>query len=219
MLNGLRRRACWASAWCAHKASSTWRQRAVFAVVVALGGSAEAKADVPVGLNVGYAFRSLAVEGDGAADDRAHGVAASVVVDSPPLLWGFGLRGEGLALAWPGTPAVDRSLGVFGAGGALTYSFDETAVKALASFGLTGVAVVDGDVVTPTLAPTMGLLLRFPLTEAAAVDARVLVPFVVDDHFGLAAAAMIGLSISPDVVVAAALDGRSPLSLIVPALD
>lgn len=228
---------------CAHKAPSGSRQRAraaaaplLFSLALCAGGAraddapgdvppapaphapatpAESHRGVPVGVGVGYAFKSVNAD----VDDRAHGVAADVVVDSPPLLFGFGLRGEGLALAWPSTSKVPQALGVFGGGGALTWSFDETAVDALASIGGVAVAVVDGGASVVTFAPTIGLLLRFPLTEAAHVDARVLVPFVVDDRFGLAAAATLGISVSPDVVVQAALEGRSPLSLLLPALD
>lgn len=195
---------------------------AVVAVVVGAAGAARAHDPhgIPVGAHVGYAFRSSPL----ADDDRTHGVAASVVVDSPPLLWGFGVRGEGLALSWPATEDVDRPLSLFGGGAALTYRFDDTAVQALASFGVVGGVVVDegadvGDVVG-AWGGTAGLLLRFPLTEAASVDARLLLPILVgDERFNVQAAAMIGLSLAPDVVIGAAMAGRSPLSLIVPGFD
>lgn len=169
----------------------------------------------PVGVEVGYVFRSV----DARLDDRNHGVAAAVVVDTPPLLWGFGLRGEALTLAWPGGDVVKDPLAVFAGGAALTWKFDDTAVAALVAVGAVGGVVVEADVATPVVAPTLGLLLRFPLSEALALEGRLVVPFLQDDRFTLQAAALIGLSISPDVVVAAALAGRSPLSLLLPAFD
>ncbi len=175
-----------------------------------------ARADVPVGVQAGYAFRSAV----SALDDRAHGAAAAIVVDSPPLLWGFGLRGEGLALAWPGTVKLDVPLAVFGGGAALTYLFDDTHVKAVASLGGVAGVVVEGPDAGPTFGGTAGLLLRFPLSEAAALDARILLPLLVGDpRFNLQAAAVIGLSLSPDVVVAGMLAGRSPLSMVLPAFE
>lgn len=183
--------------------------------VCALFGGGSARAEVPVGVDVGYAFRSV---DDSDVDDRSHGVAASLVVDSPPLLWGFGLRGEGLALAWPGAQAASDPLAVVAGGGAVTYAFDDTAVSALASIGGLAGAVVEDGAASVVVAPTIGLLLRFPLTDAARLEARVIVPFWQDDRFSLQASALLGLSISPDVVIAGALAGRSPLSLLLPPL-
>ncbi|MDP2344949.1 MAG: hypothetical protein Q8O67_28645 [Deltaproteobacteria bacterium] len=180
--------------------------------LVVAGG---ARADVPVGANAGYAFRVS----DRTVDDRNHGAAASVVVDSPPLFGGFGLRGEGLAFAWPGGALKADPLAVLGGGAALTYLFDDTAVRALASIGGMGGVVVDGDAVVPVFGGTFGLLLRFPLGEAAAVDARLLLPLLVDERFTLQAAALIGFSVLPDVIVAAALDGRSPFQVLLPGFD
>ena len=182
------------------------------------GGEPDVAAGVPgvaVGVHGGYAFRVT----DRSVDDRAHGAAASVVVDSPPLLWGFGLRGEALALGWPGADTATDPLALLLGGAALTYLFDDTAVRALASIGGVGGAVVDGGEVVPAFGATIGLLIRFPLGEAVAVDARLLVPFVADERFSMQAAALIGLSVLPDVLVAQALAGRSPLSILLPALD
>ncbi len=196
------------------------RQRAVR--VLAMAGlfvvGAPARADVPVGAHVGYAFRStIGLEAAGAdVDDRNHGVGADVVVDSPPLFAGFGARGEALLLAWPARDSDDNALLVAGGGGALTYLFDEAATKAVVGLGAVGGVVVEGDQVAPVLVPTASLLLRFPLTKAVSIDGRLLVPFVIDPRFSLAASAFVGVSVFPDVVVDAAIDGDSPWSLFTP---
>ncbi len=205
----------------AHRASSSCRQRAVrlpslgLALAVVVFGAAPVLAEVPVALQGGYAFRVT----DASVDDRAHGAAAAVVVDSAPLLWGFGLRGEALALAWPGTASRSDPLALLGGGAALTYLFDDTAVRALASIGGIGGVIVDGGDVVPAFGATVGLLLRFPLGEATSLDARLVLPVVADERFSLQAAALIGFSVLPDVLVAGALAGRSPLSLVLPGLE
>lgn len=172
-------------------------------------GALPARADVPVGLAVGYAFRTT----DPLVDDRAHGAAAAVVVDAPPLLWGFSGRAEGLVLAWPGETVQPSPLLLTGGAASLTYLFDDTAVRALASVGAFGGVVVDGDDVVPAFGPLIGLTLRFPVTDGVFVDARLSLPLNVEARLPLAASAMLGLSVAPDALLESALQGRGPAAI------
>lgn len=187
----------------------------VVVVVIAVLGAAPLRADVPVGVQAGYAFR--VVDDDAVA--TAHGAAAAVVVDTPALLWGFGLRAEGLALAWPGIVPASSPTAVFGAGASLTYLFDDTAVRALGSIGGIGGVVVAGSDVVAVAGATLGLLLRFPVAAGAAIDARLVVPLLSDQRFTVQAAALLGVTLLPDVIVGGVLTGTSPWSLVLPSFD
>lgn len=178
-------------------------------VVAAVLGAMPARADVPVGLGVGYAFRTT----DPLVDDRAHGAAAAVVVDGPPILWGFSGRAEGLVLAWPAATVQTNPLLLTGGAASLTYQFDDTAVRALASVGAFGGVVVDGADVVPAFGPLIGLTLRFPVTEGVFVDARLSIPISVEGRLPLAASAMLGLSVAPDALIESAMAGRGPAAI------
>ncbi len=201
----------------AHRAPSGRRQRArwPFAWLSALAGllcllaSVPGRADVPIGLAVGYAFRPT----NALVDDRAHGAAAAVVVDAPPVWWGFSGRAEGLVLAWPAKATATSPLLVTGGAASLTWQFDDTAVRALASLGAYGGVLVDGDVVTPTFGPLVGLTLRFPVADGVFVDARLSVPLGGDGTAPVAGAALIGVSIAPDAMWQSAREGRSPTEI------
>ena len=174
--------------------------------VACLLASAPGRADVPIGLSAGYAFRPT----NALVDDRAHGAAAAVVVDAPPVLWGLSARAEGLVMAWPAKATATSPLLLTGGAASLTWLFDDTAVRALASIGAHGGVVVDGDVVTPTFGPLVGLTLRFPVADGVFVDARLSVPLGGGGTAPVAAAALIGLSIAPDAMWQSAREGRSP---------
>jgi hypothetical protein len=177
--------------------------------MAAVLGGTPARADVPVGVAVGYAFRTT----DPLVDDRAHGAAAAVVVDGPPIVWGFSGRAEGLVLAWPAETVQTSPLLLTGGAASLTYLFDDTAVRALASVGAFGGVVVDGADVVPAFGPLIGLTLRFPVTDGVFVDARVSIPLGVEGRLPLAASAMLGLSVAPDALLEAAMAGRGPAAL------
>ncbi len=172
-----------------------------------------ARADVPVGLGVGYAFRPPGSSTLPEPDDRLHGGAASVTIDAPPLLWGFSGRLEGLMLAFSGATENPDPLLLTGGAASFTYLFDDTAVSALASVGLAGVVVVDGADARMALGPLAGLTLRFPVTDGVSVDARVSVPLLADPAVPLAASATLGLSVAPDALFAAAMRGDGPAAI------
>jgi hypothetical protein len=192
-------------------------------LAVVLGLSDVARADVPVGVAVGYAFRPAVVEDGvgGEADERNHGASASIVVDGPPLLWGFSGRLEGLVLGFSGPKVAaspqsgneNESLLVAGGGASVTYLFDDTAVAALASVGVVGAVVADGDVSRVSFGPLVGLTVRFPVIDGVNIDARVSVPLLADPAVPLVGTAMLGLSIAPDAIIAAALRGDGPAAL------
>lgn len=181
----------------------------MLAGLACLLASVPGRADVPIGLAVGYAFRPTNV----LVDDRNHGAAAAVAVDAPPVLWGFSARAEGLVMAWPAKATATAPLLLMGGAASLTWQFDDTAVRALASLGAHGGVVVDGDVVTPTFGPLVGLTLRFPVADGVFVDARLSVPLGGGGTAPVAGAALIGLSIAPDAMWQSAREGRSPIEI------
>ncbi len=173
----------------------------MFVALLSLGCASQGP---QISAGAGYAFRVTTP----AIDDRAHGAAGHVVVDAPPLLWGFSGRAEGLLLAWPGNaPLVPPTaadglpqplppLLVTGGALSLTYLFDDTAVQALASAGVFMGAVVDGDQPTAlAIGPLVGLTLRFPVAPGFAVEGRLSVPIAIDARLPLSASAGLGVAV------------------------
>jgi hypothetical protein len=203
-------------------APPAWRQRAggsgvarlvLWAcLLVGLGASA-ARADVPVGLGAGYAFRLA----DPAVDDRLHGVAAGVGVAGPPLLAGFSGRGDALVFAWPAGDVVQRPLLFVGGAASATYLFDDTATRAVASIGAFGGAVVDGDTVGAAYGPIAGLSILVPVVDGVFVEARVAVPWDLGGALQPTGTATVGLAIAPDLLLERAMRGEGPAAIAVDA--
>ena len=176
-------------------------------MALVLGAAAgPARAEAPVGVGVGYAFRLA----DPALDDRLHGVAVGVGVAGPPLLGGFSGRAEGLVLAWPVGEVVGRPLLCAGGAASVTYLFDDTATRAVASVGAFAGAVVDGDRVSAAYGPVAGLSILFPVVDGVFVDARVAVPLDVTGTLQTTGTATLGLAVAPDVVWERAARGDGP---------
>ena len=179
-------------------------------VALVLGAAAgPARAQAPVGVGVGYAFRLA----DPALDDRLHGAAAGVGVSGPPLLGGFSGRAEALVLAWPAGDLVDRPLLFTGGAASATYLFDDTATRAVASVGAFAGAVVDGDRVAAAFGPVAGLSILFPVVDGVFVEARVAVPLDVTGTLQTTGTATLGLALAPDVLWERAARGDGPAAL------
>ncbi len=182
---------------------------------------APAATNFVVGGRVGYAFRPQ-------VDERAHGAAAALFVDAP--VWGpLGARLEGTLHAWGGSGAVPEPLLLTGASLSLLYSFDETTTVALLGLGPFVGAGLDGAhgyAAEPVAGALLSLTLRLPLTDAAAVEAHIGVPFVLATTSGLAlddpprgpprsfpvlVTASLGVSLAPIEVVQALVAGENPL--------
>ena len=164
---------------------------------------------------VGYAFRVV----DGVVDDRAHGGAASIVVDARPNVDGFGARVQAFALGFPAGDVVARPLALHAAGPAVVYAFDDTDVLALAHAGVFAGVAVDGARAAPAFGADVGLQLRFPLGRASHVDVSVGVPVVVDgDRLGLQTSATAGLGVSLDRLGEGVVAGEGLAALLLPAL-
>lgn len=199
-------------------APPAWRQRAggsgvawsllVFGLLVSLMSSA-ARADVPVGLGAGYAFRLA----DPAVDDRLHGVAAGVFVAGPPLLAGFSGRADGLVFAWPAGDLTQRPLLFAGGAASATWLFDDTATRAVASVGAFGGAVLDGDTVAAAYGPVAGLSIFFPVVDGVFVEARIAVPFDLGGTLQTTGTATVGLALAPDVLLERAMRGEGPAAI------
>jgi len=182
----------------------------VLLLLLACGAAARpARAQTPVGLGAGYAFRLA----DPAVDDRLHGVAAGVGVSGPPLLWGFSGRAEGLVLAWPAGDLVDRPLLLAGGAASATYLFDDTSTRATASVGAFAGAVIDGDRVAAAYGPVAGLSILFPVIDGVFLEARVAVPLDVSGTLQTTGTATVGLAIAPDVLFARAARGEGPAAI------
>ncbi|MBM4281987.1 MAG: hypothetical protein FJ137_14915 [Deltaproteobacteria bacterium] len=181
--------------------------------------TAAPRADVPglldVTLAAGYAFRVV----DVAVDDRAHGGAALLAVEPATRWLGFGARLQGLALGFGGGDVLTAPLAFVGGGPALSYAFDDAAVRATAHVGgLIGV-VLGGDAAAVVAGASGGLSLRWPLGRVAHVEAGISVPVVVNDArlAGLQAMALLGCGVSVDQLLAGVLAGESPAVLLLPA--
>lgn len=172
-----------------------------------------ASAEVPVAAHVGYAFRIA----DPATDDRAHSVVGGLVVDGPPLLWGFSGRAEGFVHAWPAGDARDTPLLLAGGAASATYVFDDTGTRAIAAVGAFGGAVVDGEQVVMAWGPLAALTLRMPLTEGVFAEARLSVPLDLSGTLLPVGTAGVGLAFAPDILLQRALRGEGPADLAVDA--
>ncbi len=171
-----------------------------------LCAAAPAQADVPLGLQVGYAFRPNV--GVGVVDDRFHGAAGSIIVHAPPVLWGFSGRLELDVLAWPGQTVASQPILAAIVVPSLTYAFDDSGPTATASLG-PAVGVIVRDNTSLALGAQAGLMVRLPVVEGFDVAARINVATVSPD-VGLFATAMVGVTVSPDVLIARALAGDGP---------
>lgn len=174
-----------------------------------VGLAMPARAEAPVGLSAGYAFRLA----DPSLDDRLHGVAAGLGVTGPPIWRGFSGRADGLLFAWPAGDLVPRPLLFAGCAASATYLFDDTATRAVASVGAFGGAVVDDDIVTAAFGPIAGLSILFPVVEGVFVEARVAVPFDLAGTLQTVGTAAVGVSIAPDVLIQRALQGEGPAAI------
>lgn len=158
---------------------------------------------MPVGLQVGYAFRPNV----GQQDDRFHGAAGAVTVDAPPVVWGFSGRLELDVLAWPAQSSIDTPLLAAIVVPSLTYSFDDTGPSATASLG-PAVGIVADSAVQVVAGVQAGLQLRVPLVDGFDVSARIGVGML--SATGLYATALVGLTVSPDVLFSRAQRGDGP---------
>lgn len=183
-----------------------------------------------LGVSAGYAFRPD-------EDGRSHGGAAELYADVP-IFGPFAARASGFGLGFGATADVQAGLGLTGLGLSLVYALDETDVVALFEAGpFVGLGGEIGEATEPPAlyaGALLGLGLRFALTEVFRVEAAVRLPYVAwgpagvalpppvgEDRevlFPLQVTATLGLVIAPGALVEAALAGRDPLSLLVPAL-
>ena len=182
-----------------------------------------------MGGGVGYLFRSD-------EDARGHGVVGDVAVDTGSL-GPFALRLEGMAVSVGGSAAAPSPLSFFGGAASALYRLDDTAVLALAGIGpligtTTGTtigtsgATADGDGTTLTAGLLASLTLRFALTSAVSVEARLFAPIVFYDggwvapldgltnRWPLQAGAVVGLVFLLDALWAQAGEGRGPQDLL-----
>jgi hypothetical protein len=168
---------------------------------------------LPLGGGVGYVFRP-AERGQG--DDRQHGIAATAALDSPPLLWGFGLRAEGVVLSVFGTDTQPGSLVTLAGGAGITYRFDDTGVAVCAGLSPLVAAITDNDAQVVVPGGLGSMTMRVPLGLASSLDGRLLVVALLDERVPLQAAATIGVSVALDRLVAGALAGIDPVALLLP---
>ncbi len=168
-----------------------------------------AKADIPIDLTLGYAFRLA----DPTVDDRLHGAAGSVGVAAPSLWGGISARGDALVLAWPAGSVVERPLFFAGGAGCATYVFDDTATLAVASLGAFGGAVVDGATTAAAFGPIAGLSLLLPIIDGVDVVARVALPYDLSGALSPSGTASIGLAVAIDTLVVRAHRGEGPAAI------
>lgn len=154
---------------------------AAAAMAVALFAAPARAVDLGVGLDAGYAFRSQ-------ADDRNHGAAADLFLDVPLPLWPrspLGLRAEVLTLGFAGSDTAPATLGLFAGALSLVYAFDDTDVLALAAVGPLAAAAADAGPLEIHAGVLASIGVRFPVAEAASVEARVLAPALLSGPRGL----------------------------------
>ncbi len=171
-----------------------------------VSGAGAVHAEVPIGLQAGYAFRP--VEGAVGVDDRFHGASAALTVDAPPVLFGFSGRLETLVLAWPGGETAREPLLAAVAVPSLIYRFDDSGPQATAAMGPAVGMIVEGRDVVVTFGVEASLLIRLPIVDGVNVDARVGVGQL--GGVGLHGTALIGLSFEPDRLLARAMAGEGP---------
>lgn len=174
-----------------------------------IAGGAPARADIPVDLTLGYAFRLA----DPTADDRLHGAAGSAGSAAPPLWGGLSARGDALVIAWPAGATIEHPLVFAGGAACATYVFDDTATSAVASVGAFGGAVVDGTTMSAAFGPIAGLSLLFPMAEGIDVVARVALPYDLSGTLSPTGTATIGLAVSLDTLVLRASRGEGPAAI------
>ncbi len=168
-----------------------------------------ARAEVPIDLALGYAYRLA----DPTVDDRLHGAAGSVGVAAPTVWGGFSARGDALLLTWPAGSFVERPLLFAGGAACATYVFDDTATAAVASLGAFGGAIFDGATTAAAYGPIAGLSVLFPIVEGLDVVARVTVPYDLSGKLSPSGTATIGLAVALDTLVVRASRGEGPAAI------
>lgn len=163
-----------------------------------------AHADAPVALHAGYAFRPDVFARN---DDRWHGAVGALTVDAPPVFHGFSGRLEVDVLAWPGQNVATAPMLAAILVPSLTYRFDDRGPSATASLGPAGGVVVADDVAA-VFGVQAGLGVLVPLVDGFDVGVRVGIGGLT--AVGLYSSAMVGLTVSPDVLIAHAMQGDGP---------